>query len=75
MKRSPWYVEKGWVTDTEAYESSEVKVGDTEWQFSDGPVGQRSVSYDFIGRLDDALQSMVDDHGACHFVLGQGVSL
>lgn len=41
-----WIV-KGEVTDPDAYDGK-AKVGDVEWQFSDGPPGERGSSSDFL---------------------------
>lgn len=58
-----WIV-KGAVTDPEAHEY-QAKIGDTEWQFSDGPPGERSSSADYLN-LEDGLR----DHAPAvfHFV-------
>ena len=43
------YIVKGAVTDLNAYpDNPEVRLGDVEWQFSDGPPNKRSFSEDFI---------------------------
>lgn len=42
-----YYVGVGKVTDAEIAEKWGVSVGADEWQFSDGPVGNRSMSNDF----------------------------
>lgn len=49
------YIVKGEVTDPECYPGS--KLGDVEWQFSDGPPGQRGSSRDYL-----SLAEGVDDH-------------
>lgn len=41
-----WIV-KGAVTDPKAYDGK-ANIGDTEWQFSDGPSGKRSTSADYL---------------------------
>lgn len=41
------WVVKGRVTDTEAH-GYQAKLGDIEWQFSDGPPGERSSSADYL---------------------------
>ena len=46
-----WYIIKGVVTDTEAYDPAYGPVpelGDTEWQFSDGDEFTRGMSNDFL---------------------------
>jgi hypothetical protein len=52
-----YYVGKATLTETskDAYEDSNVKVGDIEWQFSDAPLHKRSVSYDFL-TLEEGLR-------------------
>ena len=43
------YIVRGAVTDLNAYsDNPEVRLGDVEWQFSDGPSNKRSFSEDFI---------------------------
>ncbi len=52
-----WIV-KGEVTYAEMWSDiagREVKAGDTEWQFSDGPPGERSGSADYLN-LEDGLR-------------------
>src|SRR5579872_4731320 len=46
MARKIWII-KGIVTDPQAYDGK-VPVGTTEWQFSDGPDGDRTRSDDFL---------------------------
>jgi len=41
-----YWIVKGIVTDTDAHPGA--RLGDTEWQFSDGPPGERSSSEDFL---------------------------
>lgn len=41
------YIVKGKVTDPEAHDNK-AQIGDTEWQFSDGPSGERSSSADYL---------------------------
>ena len=57
-----WIV-KGRVTCTDAHPTA--KLGDVEWQFSDGPPGERGSSTDYTD-LEEGLQ----DHSGCvfHFV-------
>jgi len=45
MSKEVWVV-VGEVTDPDLYENA--KVGDLEYQFSDGPPGARTMSYDFV---------------------------
>lgn len=55
-KLQVYWVGCGQVTDVEVYWKHEnVKLGDPEWQFSDGPVGNRSISYDFLS-LEEGLR-------------------
>ncbi len=42
-----YWVGMGQVTDPECYKGR-AALGDPEWQFSDGPVGDRSTSHDFL---------------------------
>lgn len=58
-----WIV-KGAVTDPKAHGGA-AKVGDTEWQFSDGPPGDRGSSADYLS-LEDGLR----DHAPAvfHFI-------
>ena len=60
--REVWIVE-GRVTCTDAHPTA--KLGDTEWQFSDGPPGERSSSADYI-----SLEHGLREHSGCimHFV-------
>lgn len=55
-----WYVVKGRVTDGEAHEDA--RVGDIEWQISDGPPGKRSISQDFTCSLEEALRLFSKDY-------------
>ena len=48
-----WIVE-GRVTDADAHPTA--KVGDPEWQFSDGPAGQRGYSEDYLS-LEEGLRA------------------
>lgn len=41
-----YWITKGSVTDPEAHLDAEI--GDTEWQFSDGPPGERGSSQDYL---------------------------
>lgn len=52
-----YHVVKGTVTDPELAERWGVHVGDTEWQFSDGPAGFRSSSADFPS-LEEGLRAL-----------------
>ena len=49
------YVVKGHVTSPDAH-LKPCSVGDTEWQFSDGPPGKRSSSADYLN-LEEGIQS------------------
>lgn len=60
-----FYIVKGTVTDPEAWHGA-AKVGDDEWQFSDGLAGARSVSYDFLS-LEAGLREITDRHPGCSF--------
>ena len=42
-----FYVGKGRITCPDVAANWSKSIGDDEWQFSDGPVGKRSLSYDF----------------------------
>lgn len=55
--RQVW-VYKGEVTDPEAHGGG--KVGHAEWQFSDGPVGQRGYSQDYL-----SLAEGLREHSGC----------
>ena len=55
------YIVKGVVTDPDSY--PDAKVGDTEYQFSDGPPGHRSVSADYVD-LEEGLR----DHTGKNFI-------
>ena len=61
MNRPVFYIVKGQVTDSEAHDGA-AQLGDTEWQFSDGPPGFRSTSADFIGDLDIAVYRFMQEH-------------
>jgi len=63
MTKEVWIV-RGIVTDPEAH-SEPCQIGDTEWQFSDGPPGARGSSADYIN-----LQKGMKEHSGCilHFV-------
>jgi hypothetical protein len=59
-----WIV-KGHVTDVTAYAADvsildKVKIGDVEWQFSDGPEGSRGFSADYVD-----LEQGLKDHSGC----------
>jgi len=61
------YVDKVWIvcgkiTDEEAAEAyqSGAKVGDIEYQFSDGPPGERTYSADYVD-----LAEGIRDHAHC----------
>ena len=45
--RQVWIV-RGAVTDPSAYPEGQATLGQTEWQFSDGPSGMRTMSADYI---------------------------
>lgn len=68
-----FYVVEGIVTNPEAYEGSTMSpdAGDTEWQFSDGPSGDRSESYDFADcLLSEAMDAMRERFPGCEFRFG-----
>lgn len=48
-----YWIVKGAVTCTEAHPSA--KLGDVEWQFSDGPAGERGASADYL-TLEEGLR-------------------
>lgn len=48
------YIVKGKVTSPDAYEG-QAKLGDTEWQVSDAPEGERGASADYLS-LEDVLK-------------------
>lgn len=50
MTKEVWIV-MGAVTDPDAH-NGKAALGDIEWQFSDGPSGQRGSSADFISLMD-----------------------
>lgn len=56
MEKQVWIV-KGVVTDPEIYldENPDVEQGGVEWQFSDGPPGERGSSSDFLS-LEEGLK-------------------
>jgi hypothetical protein len=56
-----WIVE-GFVTDPDAH-NGKAELGDTEWQFSDGPAGKRGSSADYL-----SLEEGMRDHPDCTFV-------
>ena len=55
------FIVKGVVTDPDAH--PDAKVGDAEYQFSDGPPGQRSASADYTD-----LERGLRDHSGKTFV-------
>ena len=58
--RKVW-ITVGEVTDADAY-NGEAVVGQPEYQFSDGPVGWRSSSADYI-----SLEKGLKEHSGCQF--------
>ena len=58
------WVVKGRVTDDEAH-GYKAKLGDIEWQFSDGPPGERSSSADYIS-LEEGIRAQAP--AVFHFV-------
>ena len=63
MEMKEIWIVKGRVTDTDAHPAA--KLGDVEWQFSDGPPGKRGSSADYLS-LEEGLR---DHTGAVfHFV-------
>ena len=61
MDNQTIYIVKGIVTDDDAHESA--SIGDVEWQFSDGPPGQRSGSADYV-----SLEKGLREHSGKRFV-------
>jgi hypothetical protein len=59
------WISKGTVTDPEAH-NFKAKLGDPEWQFSDGPSGSRSWSSDYVD-IDKGLK----DHRGSMFVYAE----
>lgn len=55
------HVVKGVVVEDEAYDGA--KIGDVEWQFSDGPPGKRNHSSDYI-----SLEEGIKDHPNAIFI-------
>jgi hypothetical protein len=55
------YIVKGTVTDDDGHYNT--GVGDVEWQFSDGPPGERSFSSDYT-----SLEEGLSDHSGKRFV-------
>ncbi|MCG7629029.1 hypothetical protein MHM88_14555 [Epibacterium sp. MM17-32] len=60
MTREIWIVQ-GVVTDPDAH-NGRAHIGDTEWQFSDGPAGQRGSSADYL-----SLEEGMREHPGCIF--------
>lgn len=56
MKKKVW-LEIGHVTNPELYPERNVKYGDPEYQFSDGPAGERGSSADYVD-----VQQGIDAH-------------
>ena len=54
MKMKEVWIVRGYVTDLEVHPTAEL--GQTEWQFSDGPAGSRGSSEDFLS-LEDGLRT------------------
>ena len=65
--RECWII-KGCITDDEAHPG--YNIGDTEWQVSDGPAGQRSISADFP-TLEQALMYASGRFSILHFDTGE----
>ena len=63
-KLAEWWIVKGKVTDPEAHDGLAF-LGDTEWQFSDGPIGARGASQDFLN-LEEGLAAL--SPAVFHFV-------
>lgn len=59
MTKEVWIV-KGVVTDPDAHGVGITFIGEPEYQFSDGPSGNRSMSSDYVD-LEKGLQ----DHSGC----------
>ncbi len=59
MQKEVWLVKGTVIPDQEhldeAYGKGNAKVGDIEWQFSDGPAGERGSSSDFVD-LEEGLK-------------------
>lgn len=53
LKRREFWLGKG--TITECIYGDKYKIGDVEWQLSDGPAGERSCSADFAD-IEEALR-------------------
>lgn len=56
--RKVWVV-RGEVTDPSCFPGTGAKLGDTEWQFSDGPPGERGYSADYVD-LSEGLATHAD---------------
>jgi hypothetical protein len=63
-ERKQVWLHVGRVSNADAYPDESVKVGDLEFQFSDGPPGQRSSSADYI----DLAEGLDDQHGCDLFI-------
>ena len=50
-----YWIGTGKVTCLDAHPTA--KIGDTEWQFSDGPAGSRSMSFDYLS-LEAGLKNL-----------------
>lgn len=60
-----FYIVKGEVTNPDAW-SSQAKLGDVEWQFSDGLSGDRSMSMDFL-TLESGMRELTTKFPGCTF--------
>jgi hypothetical protein len=62
-----YYIVKGMVTDDEAHAENLGIVGDTEWQISDGPAGERGSSACYLD-LEEAIKA----HSPAVFIFDDG---
>ena len=60
------YIVEGEVTDDEAHKY-QAPLGATEWQFSDGPPGERGSSADYIS-LEQGIREQAALHPGVHFI-------
>lgn len=60
MELEEIWIVRGEVTSNDVYDDSTVKIGDTEWQFSDGPPGERGSSSDYVD-----LEKGLREHSGC----------
>ena len=62
-----YYIVKGTVTDPDAHDGDPASMGDTEWQISDGPAGERGSSADYL-YLEEAIKA----HAPAVFIFDDG---